>query len=269
MTADTPHELPIRRRSDGSIDLYHYDARARRVRAREQRAALWRLTVSLARLVAHPRQRRAPAHPATPTRERQAATVRTEADAARVGVRGAPRSTWLAALLAPWALAVPPVAANAGGVDPPPTTVPVSLPVLASAMTGWVAAELGERVPDVLPEVLLVDRATLGALARSDETLPASHGSEPDLQALYRFGSRTIHLPSDWTGATAAQMSILVHEIVHHFQALRGDIHACPAAREELAFAVQARWLKAHGESLESAFGVEPLFLIVATNCLF
>jgi hypothetical protein len=250
MTADAPHDPPIRRRSDGSIDLDHYDARARRLRAREQRAALWRLTVSLARLVAHSRHGRAPAHPATP-------------------IRGAPRSTWLAALLALWALAVPPAAANAGGVDPQPATVPVSLPVLVAAMAGWVAAELGEPVPDVLPEVLFVDRATLGALARSDETLPASHGSEPDLQALYRFGSRTIHLPSDWTGATAAQMSILVHEIVHHFQALRGDIHACPAAREELAFAVQARWLEAHGESLESAFGVEPLFLIVATNCLF
>jgi hypothetical protein len=65
MTADAPHDPPIRRRSDGSIDLDHYDARARRLRAREQRAALWRLKVSLARRVSRPRHGRAPAHPAT------------------------------------------------------------------------------------------------------------------------------------------------------------------------------------------------------------
>jgi hypothetical protein len=70
MTADAPHDPPIRRRADGSIDLDHYDARARRLRAREQRTALWRLTVSLARLVAHSRQGLAPAHPATLTRGR-------------------------------------------------------------------------------------------------------------------------------------------------------------------------------------------------------
>lgn len=141
---------------------------------------------------------------------------------------------------------------------------------MVAAVTGWVAAELGEPIPDEMPAIVFVDRAAIRALVRSDGILPApDRGSDTEVQALYLSESRTIFLPTGWSGATAAQVSILVHEIVHHFQALRGDTYPCRAARERLAYEVQERWLATHGESLESALGVGPLYRLIVTNCLF
>ena len=153
---------------------------------------------------------------------------------------------------------------------PEALVVEVPLPVMLAAVTGWVAADLGEPIPDEMPAIVFMDRATMRAIRGSSGAQPSSDAeSETGVQALYLDDSRTVVLPTGWSGATAAQVSMLVHEVVHHFQALRGDIHACPAAREKLAYEVQERWLEAHGESLESAFGLSGMYLLVTTNCMF
>jgi hypothetical protein len=74
-------------------------------------------------------------------------------------------------------------------------------------------------------------------------------------------------LQQDWTGETPAEISVLVHEMVHHAQNLGGLEYECPAAREKLAFAVQAQWLSLFGQSLESEFSIDPMTLLVRTSC--
>lgn len=164
----------------------------------------------------------------------------------------------------------------AQGVDTQPSPLEIAapmmqmpLPVLVQLVAGWVAADLDLPLPTDLPRVAFADAVTMEAVRRAAEAGPyanAAHGTHP--VALYDTRSRTIFLPLGWTGRSSAEVSILVHEVVHHFQQLSGERFACPAAREKLAYEVQERWLVAHGQSLTATQGIDPMFLLVATNCL-
>jgi len=85
--------------------------------------------------------------------------------------------------------------------------------------------------------------------------------------ALYDDEARTIYLPTGWTGATPAEFSILVHEMVHHLQNSAGAGFECPEAREKMAYESQARWLAMFGSDLAAGFGIDPLTLLVRTSC--
>ena len=51
--------------------------------------------------------------------------------------------------------------------------------------------------------------------AAGDAERERGAGFGPAVHAIYDDGSRTIYLPEDWTGATPAEVSLLVHEMVH------------------------------------------------------
>ena len=57
-----------------------------------------------------------------------------------------------------------------------------------------------------------------------------------DTVAVYHNVTRTIYLPESWTGGTPAELSVLVHELVHHFQNVLGLKYECPQEREKLAY---------------------------------
>ena len=57
--------------------------------------------------------------------------------------------------------------------------------------------------------------------------------------------------------------------MAHHLQAEAGLRFGCPAEREKAAFAAQEAWLEAFDSSLERAFEIDPLFLLVSTHCGF
>src|SRR5215472_13790172 len=54
---------------------------------------------------------------------------------------------------------------------------------------------------------------------------------------------REHYLPEGWTGDTPAELSVLVHEVVHHFQNVLRLKYECPQEREKLAYIAQDRWL--------------------------
>jgi hypothetical protein len=87
--------------------------------------------------------------------------------------------------------------------------------------------------------------------------------------AVYDNVRNTIYLPDTWTGTTPAELSILVHEMVHHLQARSRLTYGCPAAREELAYLAQEQWLAMFDLSLESEFGIDQFTLKVTTSCMF
>jgi hypothetical protein len=90
-----------------------------------------------------------------------------------------------------------------------------------------------------------------------------------DILAIYDDESRTIYLRDDWRGGTAAELSIVVHEMVHHLQNLAGLRFECHEAREKQAFAAQQQWLALFGQDLATEFELDPLALLVRTNCPF
>ena len=85
--------------------------------------------------------------------------------------------------------------------------------------------------------------------------------------ALYNSRTKTIFLADDWTGSRAADVSVLVHEMVHHLQNLAGHKHLCPQERERLAYQAQEKWLALAGRSLATEFELDPFTVLVSTLC--
>jgi hypothetical protein len=162
------------------------------------------------------------------------------------------------------------------------------MPFRAHALAALVLAAAtapGVAEPHAPPS--LVDTLTLWLAANFDLPAagepPALVAAPPDRLVEMRYGPNaavepstvvavyddagTIYLGEDWQGRTPAELSILVHELVHHLQAEADRVFACPAEREVLAYAAQDAWLGLFGESLESAFGIDPGTIRVATAC--
>ncbi|WP_428843149.1 DUF6647 family protein [Sinorhizobium terangae] len=94
-------------------------------------------------------------------------------------------------------------------------------------------------------------------------------GERPSVVAVYDDEARTVYLPDGWTGKTPGELSVLVHEMVHHIQNVGGLKFACPEEREKTAFEAQKRWLGSFGSDLETEFGLDPFTVLVRTNCLY
>jgi hypothetical protein len=102
-------------------------------------------------------------------------------------------------------------------------------------------------------------------VAPNDRASSAQH----DTIAIYYDATRTIYLPEGWTGGTPAELSVLVHEVVHHFQNVLKLKYECPQEREKLAYIAQDRWLALFGHSLESDFHMDAFSLLVKTRCFW
>src|SRR5687768_14385755 len=87
--------------------------------------------------------------------------------------------------------------------------------------------------------------------------------------AVYDDASKTIFLPAEWTGSTPAELSVLVHEMVHHLQNATHLRYECPRARESLAYTAQEKWLGLFGSNLLREFEIDPLTLKVSTECAY
>ena len=98
-----------------------------------------------------------------------------------------------------------------------------------------------------------------GEQVASNDPSSAQH----DTIAIYYDATRTIYLPEGWTGGTLAELSVLVHEVVHHFQNVLRLKYECPQEREKLAYIAQDRWLGLFGHSLSDDFALDPFSLFV------
>ena len=68
-------------------------------------------------------------------------------------------------------------------------------------------------------------------------------------RGLYDPGTGTIALVRPWSPREAGDVSVLLHELVHHRQAALH--HYCPAAEEPLAYRLQEAWLAERGLPLD------------------
>ena len=140
---------------------------------------------------------------------------------------------------------------------------PRDAPSLLGMVMLWLTANFELAIAAVrlalvtVPEVELVAmRYGIATAARPGEVV-----------AVYEDPSHTIYLSDNWTGSTPAELSVLVHEMVHHLQSVSDMRFACPAEREIVAYRAQEAWLNLFGESLESAFDIDAATLLVATVC--
>ncbi|HEV7259655.1 MAG TPA: DUF6647 family protein [Bosea sp. (in: a-proteobacteria)] len=139
---------------------------------------------------------------------------------------------------------------------------------LLKALAIWVGAKLGHPVPTSLPKVVFRPEHLVAALRfkqHVSEFMP--QGGRTSIISVYDSREKIIYLRESWSGATAADLSVLVHELVHHFQEERQTKFECDAERGAKAFELQEKWLRLFGESLEEAFQIDPFTLLVRTSC--
>jgi hypothetical protein len=89
-----------------------------------------------------------------------------------------------------------------------------------------------------------------------------------EVLAVYDDRKQTIYLSEGWVSHDPADVSILVHEMVHHLQSKAGLTFPCPAARERLAYEAQARWLALFGLTLQEEFSIDAMTLKVGSGCM-
>jgi predicted metalloprotease len=150
--------------------------------------------------------------------------------------------------------------------------------ILLTAIETWVGSQLGLPAIHEHPTIEFVLPGKMTSLrfmgSSSDQGAqvapndPAS-SAQYDTVAIYHDATRTIYLPEGWTGGTPAEVSVLVHEVVHHFQNVLGLKYECPQEREKLAYIAQDRWLALFGYSLERDFNIDPFSLLVKTRCFY
>jgi hypothetical protein len=145
-------------------------------------------------------------------------------------------------------------ATAAGSREPPP---------FLDAVTMWLVANYGLVAANEVPALVAAPDADLVAMryGAGTEVRPG------EVIALYRDDLGTILVSDGWTGNTPAELSILVHEMVHHLQHAGDMRFACPAEREVLAYRAQNDWLGLFGETLETSFGIDAATLLVGTVC--
>jgi hypothetical protein len=153
---------------------------------------------------------------------------------------------------------------------------PVAAGVLET-ISQWLAAEIDLPTSSITPHIELVSSATLiklryasilpfGTSAPKRSGMPESDLGQ-EVLALYDTANEFIYLPHGWTGRSPAEMSVLVHEMVHHLQNRAKLKYSCPQEREKLAYIAQEQWLSHFATSLEKEFGIDPFTLLVKVNC--
>lgn len=151
-----------------------------------------------------------------------------------------------------------------------------SIQQFLAALVSWISTSFDLPATSNLPKVELVPASRMAALRHKRHPgwqleNPAA-SSQPDwreIVAVYDDSTQTIYLHESWRGSTAAELSIVVHEMVHHLQNSGNLKFACSQERERLAYEVQESWLGLFGRNLLLDFEIDPLTLLVSTKCGF
>jgi hypothetical protein len=102
---------------------------------------------------------------------------------------------------------------------------------LLTAMETWVSSQFDLPAIHEHPRIEFAPPAKIASLRFSDllsnpgaQVKPNNRASsaQHDTIAIYYDATRTIYLPESWSGGTPAELSVLVHELIHHFQNVLG-----------------------------------------------
>ena len=152
---------------------------------------------------------------------------------------------------------------------------------LLTAIALWLSMNFGLNATydhpriDVVPSIEIVFLRHQAFTAEAQRQVLATYiNANPptgrrEVVAIYDDRTSRILLPEGWSGRSAAELSVLVHEMVHHLQKSAGLRYECPAQREKLAYEAQGKWLELFGLSLQSEFDIDPFTLKVSTSCGF
>ena len=152
---------------------------------------------------------------------------------------------------------------------------------LLTTIVLWLSVNFGLPVSYEHPRVEYVPPAKMAAVRfrglasdrQPSAAIEAGRKAPPEfgqeVYALYDTQRRTIYLHEDWSSSRPADISVLVHEMVHHLQNVADEKFMCPQEREKDAYKAQREWLALFGRTLEQEFEIDPMTVLVRTNCMY
>jgi len=146
----------------------------------------------------------------------------------------------------------------------PPAVASKPAEFLLNAIVTWLATNFE------LPAIYSHPRIAFASAQQIASLRYGTGGTDGGRQVMgvYVDRSKTIYLPQGWAGRSPAELSVLVHELVHHLQNLDKRRYDCPEAREKLAYDAQEKWLGLFGRSLLQDFQIDAMTLKVGTACM-
>ena len=141
---------------------------------------------------------------------------------------------------------------------------------LLIAMMLWLSANFDLATVQEVPRIKYAPAAAMASLRHDNASSAnpnAADSADPDTLAVYRDDTKTIYLRQDWKGNTAADLSILLHELVHHMQNVGKLRFECLQQREQLAYQAQDRWLGLFGTDLQREFALDAFTVLVKSSC--
>jgi hypothetical protein len=147
---------------------------------------------------------------------------------------------------------------------------------LVTLIVLWLAANFDLPDVDDRPRIEFVTTSEMAAARHrlSKLHLPDHLGDSdallsgyPRVIAFYSDETDTLYLPNEWTGRTVAEVSVLVHEVVHFLQDIGKVQYDCQGAREKVAYVAQEKWLQLFNTTIEAEFEVDTFTLSIRTTC--
>ena len=154
--------------------------------------------------------------------------------------------------------------------------------VFITAMMLWISQHTGYTIPEH-PNIIYVTTSEMKAYAYGCDENPIPFQNKDicaarknwDLDrsnpiALYNHKEKLIILNKNFNIETIHDQSVLLHELVHHFQAHVGkDFNkTCRGTLEKEAYDLQNIWLKEkYNTNVYDTIGINELFLMLITSC--
>lgn len=141
---------------------------------------------------------------------------------------------------------------------------------LLRALMVWASAQTGLPASEELPVIRIADQCEIERIYYDDATKDCGD-SAMRIQAIYDPRASLMHLPEGWSENNIYDVSMLVHEIVHHLQARAGitakTVNCIGRDVEKPAYDAQIAWLEAAGLDAFETMGINGLSYHMLTIC--
>ena len=137
---------------------------------------------------------------------------------------------------------------------------------LMFALMAWISAATGLPPAQDLPELVFNTPAELQMLHYPGAVYREGDGV-PQAVALYNLEEGVIHLTDDWEVRDPVDLSVLLHELVHHMQASADIDYDCRGAMEKVAYDAQIDFLASMDLDMFEVMEINRLFYVLLTSC--